>query len=82
MCLGLDPAMSWTLSQRLMQRTAEHEAIEVIEIRQNMTGMSPATKQLELLLRKGRCSTSTTRPPAGAGATSAARWMATRTSSP
>lgn len=52
-CLGLDPAMSWTLSQRLMQRTAEHEAIEVIEIRQNMTGMSPATKQLEVLLRKG-----------------------------
>ena len=52
-CLGLDPAMSWTLSQRLMQSTAEHGAIEVIEIRQNMTGMSPATKQLELLLRKG-----------------------------
>lgn len=52
-CLGLDPAMSWTLSQRLMQSTAEHGAIEVIEIRQNMTGMSPATKQLEVLLRKG-----------------------------
>ena len=52
-CLGLDPAMSWTLSQRLMQSTAEHEAIQVVEIRQNMTGMSPATKQLELLLRKG-----------------------------
>ena len=48
-CLGLDPAMSWTL----MQSTAEHEAIQVVEIRQNMTGMSPATKQLELLLRKG-----------------------------
>ena len=52
-CLGLDPAMSWTLSQRLMQSTAEHGAIQVVEIRQNMTGMSPATKQLELLLRKG-----------------------------
>lgn len=52
-CLGLDQAMSWTLSQRLMQSTAEHEAIQVVEIRQNMTGMSPATKQLELLLRKG-----------------------------
>ncbi|MBS6533606.1 MAG: terminase [Oscillospiraceae bacterium] len=52
-CLGLDPAMSWTLSQRLMQSTAEHEAIQVMEIRQNMMGMSPATKQLELLLRKG-----------------------------
>lgn len=52
-CLGLDPAMSWTLSQRLMQSTAEHGAIEVIEIRQNMMGMSPATKQLEVLLRKG-----------------------------
>ena len=52
-CLGLDPAMSWTLSQRLMQSTAEHGAIPVVEIRQNMTGMSPATKQLEVLLRKG-----------------------------
>lgn len=52
-CLGLDPAMSWTLSQRLMQSTAEHGAIQVVEIRQNMMGMSPATKQLELLLRKG-----------------------------
>ena len=29
-CLGLDPAMSWTLSQRLMQSTAEHEAIQVV----------------------------------------------------
>ncbi len=51
-CLGLDPAMSWTLSQRLMQATPEHEAIEVIEISQTMMGMSPATKHLELLLRK------------------------------
>ena len=44
--------MSWTLSQRLMQATPEHEAIEVIEISQTMMGMSPATKHLELLLRK------------------------------
>ncbi len=50
--LGLDAAMSWTLSQRLMQSTKEHEGLEVIEIPQTMMGMSPATKQLEVLLRK------------------------------
>lgn len=44
--LGLDPAMSWTLSQRLMQ-----EGIEVLEISQTMLGMSPATKKLEVLIR-------------------------------
>ena len=50
--LGLDPAMSWTLSQRLLQGTEEQEGLEVIEISQTMMGMSPATKQVELLLRK------------------------------
>lgn len=50
--LGLDPALSWTLSQRLMQGTEEQEGLEVIEIAQTMMGMSPATKQVELLLRK------------------------------
>lgn len=50
--LGLDPALSWTLSQRLMQGTPEHDGLEVIEISQTMMGMSPATKQVELLLRK------------------------------
>ena len=44
--LGLDPAMSWTLSQRLMQG-----GIEVLEISQAMLGMSPATKKLEVLIR-------------------------------
>lgn len=50
--LGLDPAMSWTLSQRLLQGTEEQKGLEVIEISQTMMGMSPATKQVELLLRK------------------------------
>lgn len=50
--LGLDPAMSWTLSQRLLQGTEEQEGLEVIEISQTMMGMSPATKRVELLLRK------------------------------
>ena len=49
--LGLDPAMSWTLSQRLMEPTAERGGIEVIEIMQTMMGMSPAMKKLEILLR-------------------------------
>ena len=44
--LGLDPAMSWTLSQRLMQG-----GTEVLEISQTMLGMSPATKKLEVLIR-------------------------------
>ena len=35
-----------------MQGTEEQEGLEVIEISQTMMGMSPATKQVELLLRK------------------------------
>ena len=51
--LGLDPAMSWTLSQRLMAAPEDGGAgLEVIEIPQTMLGMSPATKKLEVLLRK------------------------------
>ena len=50
--LGLDAAMSWTLSQRLMQGTEDRDGLEVITIPQTMMGMSPATKKLELLLRK------------------------------
>ena len=51
--LGLDPAMSWTLSQRLMASTEDDgSGLEVIEIPQTMLGMSPATKKLELMLRK------------------------------
>ena len=49
--LGLDPAMAWTLSQRLMKTTDEHKGLEVIEISQTMMGMSPATKKLELMAR-------------------------------
>lgn len=50
--LGLDPAMSWTLSQRLMAATDSREAIDVVEIPQTMMGLSPATKRVEDLLRK------------------------------
>lgn len=50
--LGLDPAMSWTLSQRLMTATKQRKAIEVIEIPQTMMGLSPSTKRVEELLRK------------------------------
>lgn len=50
--LGLDPAMSWTLTQRLMTATTQREAIEVIEIPQTMMGLSPGTKKVEELLRK------------------------------
>lgn len=51
--LGLDPAMSWTLSQRLMAAPEDGGAgLEVVEIPQTMLGMSPATKQLEVLIRK------------------------------
>lgn len=49
--LGLDPAMSWTLSQRLMTATEERKGLEAITIPQTMMGMSPGTKKLELLLR-------------------------------
>ena len=50
--LGLDPAMSWMLSQRLMSGEDGQTKIDVIEIPQTMMGLSPATKQVELLLRK------------------------------
>lgn len=49
--LGLDAAMSWTLSQRLMEATEQRAAIETVEIPQTMMGMSPGTKKLETLLR-------------------------------
>ena len=51
--LGLDPAMGWTLSQRLMAAPEDGGAgLEVIQIPQTMLGMSPATKKLEVLMRK------------------------------
>lgn len=49
--LGLDPAMAWTLSQRLMAGDGKHQGLEVIQISQSMLGMSPATKKLEVLIR-------------------------------
>lgn len=50
--LGLDPAMAWTLSQRLMNPADPNKkGLEVIQISQTMMGMSPATKRLELMIR-------------------------------
>lgn len=50
--LGLDPAMAWTLSQRLMEGNGAQPGLEVITISQSMMGVSPAMKRIELLLRK------------------------------
>ena len=50
--LGLDPAMAWTLSSRLMEGNMARPGLEVITISQTMMGMSPAMKRLELLLRR------------------------------
>ncbi len=50
--LGLDPAMAWTLSSRLMEGHEGRPGLEVITISQGMMGMSPAMKRLELLLRR------------------------------
>ena len=45
-CLGVDPYLSRTLTQRLMAA-----GLEVIEIPQTMMSMSPAMKELERLIR-------------------------------
>lgn len=50
--LGLDAALSWTLSQRLMQAGKGKRPLEVVEIPQTMMGMSPGMKEVERLLRK------------------------------
>ena len=47
--LGTDPWNSRMLTQRLMQ-----QGVKVIEISQDMRGMSPAMKQMERFLRKGK----------------------------
>ncbi len=44
--LGMDAALGWTLQQRLMEG-----GLDVIEIPQTMMGMSPATKEVERLVR-------------------------------
>ena len=50
--LGLDAAMAWTLSQRLMTAGQRGKPLELVTIPQTMLGMSPATKKLELLIRE------------------------------
>lgn len=47
--LGLDPHLSWTLSQRLMKSVGDQK---VVVIPQDMMNMSPAMKELERLVRK------------------------------
>ena len=44
--LGVDPYLSRTLTQRLMER-----GVNVVEIPQTMMSMSPAMKELERLIR-------------------------------
>lgn len=56
--LGVDPWNSRMLTQRLMQ-----QGVDVVEIQQNMAGMSPAMKDMERLMRKGEMLHETT--PAG-----------------
>lgn len=46
--LGADPYLSRDISGTLMK-----EGLNIVEIRQNMSGMSPAMKELERLLRSG-----------------------------
>lgn len=46
--LGVDPWNSRMLTQRLMQA-----GVDVVEIQQNMAGMSPAMKDMERLMRGG-----------------------------
>ncbi len=46
--LGVDPWNSRMLTQRLMQ-----QGVDVVEIPQTMSGMSPAMKDIERLMRKG-----------------------------
>lgn len=50
--LGMDAAMAWTLSQRLMTAGQGGKSLELVTIPQTMLGMSPATKKLELLIRE------------------------------
>lgn len=54
--MGLDPAMSWTLSPRFMRGRPEHgdPPIEVIEIPQDMKNMSPPTQEMEKEIRDHR----------------------------
>jgi phage terminase large subunit-like protein len=49
--LGVDPYLSRTLTQRLMQPGAGQQPINVIEIPQTMLSLSPAMKEMERLVR-------------------------------
>lgn len=49
--LGVDPYLSRTLTQRLMQPKEEKRPVNVIEIPQTMLHLSPAMKELERLIR-------------------------------
>lgn len=49
--LGVDPYLSRTLTQRLMQPGAGQQPINVIEIPQTMLSLSPAMKEMERLIR-------------------------------
>ena len=52
-CLGVDPYLSRMMSGRLLQGDAANAPINVVEIPQTMTGLSPAMKDLERKLRAG-----------------------------
>ena len=49
--LGVDPYLSRTLTQRLMQPRDGRQGVNVIEIPQTMLSLSPAMKELERLIR-------------------------------
>lgn len=49
--LGVDPYLSRTLTQRLMQPKDGHRPVNVVEIPQTMLHLSPAMKELERLIR-------------------------------
>lgn len=49
--LGVDPYLSRTLTQRLMQPKDSRRPVNVIEIPQTMLHLSPAMKELERLIR-------------------------------
>lgn len=52
--LGTDPYLSREITQALMKGTGGHRPINVVEIRQNMTDMSPSMKDLEKQLYDGK----------------------------
>ena len=49
--VGVDPYMSRSLTQRLMEGGSGRRGVEVIEIPQTIAGLSPAMKEIDRLLR-------------------------------